>query len=117
MNHTPIAPQRFPGYILALTGPSGVGKSTMRKMLAYLCSEYVENVAMVTTRLPKQGDDGEYVYATPEEFERMKKSGAIVGATRISSSTEDRQYGYRGADIEEVWRKQKIPVVVTEMHL
>lgn len=107
----------FPGYILALTGPSGVGKSTIRRALAAISSECVENVVIVTTRNPKSGDDGEYAYATQEEFDRMKQDGTIVAATHIPSSGENRQYGYRAADIEAIWRKGKIPTVITEMHL
>src|SRR3989344_4402482 len=61
------APQRFPGYILALTGPSGVGKSTIRRMLAHTCSTYIEDIAIITTRKPKQGDNGEYIYVTQRE--------------------------------------------------
>lgn len=112
-----IAPRKFPGYILALTGPSGVGKSTIGRMLARVSAEYTSNVAILTTRAPKRGDDGEYVYTTPEEFERMKEAGAIVAATTIPSSSEARQYGYRGADIEAIWSKGKVPIVITEMHL
>ncbi|OGG80502.1 hypothetical protein A3A39_00270 [Candidatus Kaiserbacteria bacterium RIFCSPLOWO2_01_FULL_54_13] len=107
----------FPGYILALTGPSGVGKSTVSRMLTRVCSEYTANVPILTTREAKSGDDGEYVYTTPEKFERMKKAGSIVAATRIPSSSENRQYGYQSTDIESIWREGKLPVVVTEIHL
>jgi guanylate kinase len=117
MEHNSFAPQKFPGYILALTGPSGVGKSTISRVLARVGSGYTENVAIITTRAPKRGDDGEYVYTTPGEFECMKQVGAIVAATRIPSSSEDRQYGYRAEDIEVVWRKGKVPIVITEIHL
>lgn len=109
--------QEFPGYMLALTGPSGVGKSTISKMLASVCADYAEKVPILTTRKPKAGDDGEYIYATTEEFEKLKNAGAIVASTEIPSSGEDRRYGYRSEDIENIWRKGKIPVVVTEMHL
>jgi guanylate kinase len=110
-------PQKFSGYILALTGPSGVGKTTISKMLAGLCADYAEKAPIVTTRSPKQGDDGEYVYVSSEEFARLKKSGNMVSFTRIPSSGEDRQYGYRREDIEAIWHKGKTPVVVTEMQL
>jgi len=110
-------PQKFPGYILALSGPSGVGKSTISRMLTRACPEYTENVPILTTRDPKQGDDGEYIYTTQEEFERMKRAGAIVTTTQIPSLSENRQYGYRGADIEAIWKKGKLPIVVTEIHL
>src|SRR3989338_11334254 len=93
----------FPGYILALTGPSGVGKSTISRMLTHVCSEYTARVPILTTRAPKPGDDGEYVYTTEKEFERMRRAGLIVAATQIPSSGENRQYGYRGSDIEALW--------------
>lgn len=117
MNHTTFVPKKFPGYILALTGPSGVGKSTVRAMLTTVCSEFVENIPIITTRNSKQGDNGEYIHVTQEEFERMKQEGIIVAATQIPSSGENRQYGYRGADIEAAWKRGKMPAVITELHL
>ena len=112
-----IASEKFPGYILALTGPSGVGKSTIRGMLAGVGSEYIENIAIITTRNPKQGDDGEYVYVTEKEFEQMKREGVLVATAQIPFSAENRQYGYRGTDIEAAWKRGRIPSVVTELHL
>lgn len=109
--------QKFPGYILALTGPSGVGKSTISKLLTKACSDYAMNVPILTTRDPKPGDEGEYVYTTAKDFERLRRAGSIVAATLIPSETEHRQYGYRGADIEAIWKQGKLPIVVTEMHL
>ncbi len=110
-------PRKFSRYILAFTGPSGVGKSTITRMLAHACSDYAAKVPILSTRAPKPSDDGEYIYTTEAEFERMKKEGAIVAITQIPSSTENRQYGYRGADIEAIWAEGKVPVVVTEMNL
>ena len=109
--------QKFPGYILALSGPSGVGKSTISRMLTQACADYTASVPILTTREPKQGDESEYVYTTPKEFDRLLRTGAIVSATDIPSKGEARRYGYRGADIEAIWREGKVPVVVTEMHL
>ncbi len=113
----PIPVQDFPGYILALTGPSGVGKSTISKMLANACSDYAAKVPILTTRGRKSGDDGEYIYTNTKEFDRMKRDGAIVAMAQIPSSSENRQYGYRAADIEAIWKKGKLPVVVTEKNL
>lgn len=109
--------QKFPGYVLALTGPSGVGKSTISKLLTKTYSNYAVNVPILTTREPKFGDEGEYVYTTPREFNHLQRAGSIVAATNIPSESEHRQYGYRGADIEAIWKQGKLPIVITEMHL
>lgn len=107
----------FPRYILAFTGPSGVGKSTVSTMLATLCSPYIERVPILTTRKQKSGDDGEYTYTSRTAFRALKEQGALAAMADIASTTEKRWYGYRRADFEVIWKKGKIPVVVTETHL
>jgi len=106
-----------PRYILALTGPSGVGKSTISKMLTRAHGEYTANVPILTTRGERRGDDGEYVYVSDEEFDLMKHAGKIIAVAHIPSKHEDRQYGYRASDIEAIWKSGKLPVVVTEQQL
>jgi guanylate kinase len=107
----------FPRYILAFTGPSGVGKSTVSSMLATICSPYLERVPILTTRKPKHGDDGEYTYTSVAAFDALKRQDAFAAIADIPSKTESRCYGYRKEDLEKTWKKGKIPVVVTEMHL
>lgn len=107
----------FPRYILAFSGPSGVGKSTVSTMFATLCSPYLERVPVLTTRKPKKGDDGEYVYVSRATFEALRRRSALAASADIPSTTEKRCYGYRITDFEEIWKRGKIPVVVTEMHL
>jgi len=109
--------QKFPGYILALTGPSGVGKTTISKILTHMLCDFTAGVPIVTSREKKEGDDNEYQYMSVKEFERLRRSGDIVSWTRIPSGTEDRFYGYRASDITSIWKEGKIPVVITEMHL
>ncbi len=107
----------FPGYVLALTGPSGVGKTTVSILLSTQVGKYVERVPIVTTREPKAGDEDEYTHVTAEKFMDMKQSGKLAASTIIPSKSEKRWYGYRKQDIESIWKKGKIPIVVTEMHL
>lgn len=104
-------------YILALTGPSGVGKSTISRVLAQSFGDVIVPVPIVTSRAPKAGDDGEYRYVSLVEFEALRDGGHLVAFTNIPSSTEDRWYGYVAEDIESICQSGKLPVVITEMHL
>ncbi len=57
--------------LLAVSGPSGVGKGTMVKTLIERRADVVESVSC-TTRAPREGEiDGKhYFFLTKEEFER-----------------------------------------------
>ncbi len=109
--------EEFPGYILALTGPSGVGKTTVSILLSTKVGSYVERVPILTTRQPKEGDQDEYTFISYEEFMELKKEGKLATFTSIPSRDEKRFYGYRKQDIEKIWKTNKIPVIITEMNL
>ena len=111
------SPSTPSGYILALYGPSGVGKSTISRLFSAMCAEHVVAVPILTTRGPKEGDDSEYVYVDREVFTASLSSGDIIASTRIPSATEERWYGYRDSDIRSAWDAGKIPVVITEIQL
>lgn len=109
--------EEFPGYIIALTGPSGVGKTTVSILLSTSVTSYVERVPILTTRDPKKEDSDEYIHVSPEEFTKLEKEHALASFVSIPSRSEKRWYGYRKSDIEAIWKKGKVPVVITEMHL
>lgn len=112
-----VMEQNFNGYILALTGPSGVGKSTVSRLLVQMFGGYMEPVPIITTRKRKKGDDGEYSYVSTDVFEKWLKEKEIVAHAALHSRSEERLYGYRKKDIDAIWQRGAIPVVITEMHL
>ena len=74
----------FRGLIVAVSGPSGVGKGTVLARVEELLEQAnpgsVGHSISVTTRAPRgQEKDGvEYYFRTAEEFEQMIKDGKIV---------------------------------------
>jgi guanylate kinase len=104
-------------YLLALTGPSGVGKSTVSKLLASVLPEHAAVTPILTTRPAKAGDDGEYRYITVEEMNAHRTAGKLAAYACIPSSDEPRHYGYLKEDIERVWNGGKLPIVITEQGL
>ena len=112
-----VQEKEFTGYIIALTGPSGVGKTTIVKNLTTKVGDYAVKVPILTTREPSDQDEGEYEYIDQKEFDVLKKQGQLASCSRIPSSADSRWYGYRRSDIEKIWKSHKVPVVITEMGL
>ena len=68
------------GLLIVLSGPSGVGKGTVRKALFEMPEqEFVYSVSM-TTRAPRPGEvDGvDYYFVSREEFERQIAAGNLL---------------------------------------
>lgn len=109
--------QEFPGYILALTGPSGVGKSAVRNALLTMLGERAMKVPMITTAPRMQGERGEYRHMTKKAFDEAAKKHQIVALAQLELNGSTDWYGYRTADFAAIWKTGKIPVVTTETHL
>lgn len=82
--------------ILSITGPSGVGKTTlMHNLLSALPN--AKPLMSYTTRAPRPSDErGEYSYVTGEEFEAMEKAGEFLW----TASAYVNRYGTRKADVD-----------------
>lgn len=67
-----------PGKVIVISGPSGVGKSTVCHRLCDLLP--AEFSVSVTTRLPRPGErtSRDYDFVSPEEFIRLRDSGGLL---------------------------------------
>lgn len=68
------------GLLIVLSGPSGVGKGTVRKAIFSDPNVDFEYSISVTTRPPREGEvDGvDYFFKTREEFEELIKQGKLL---------------------------------------
>ncbi len=68
------------GLLIVLSGPSGVGKGTVRKELFSEPDTAFEYSVSATTRLPREGERHgvDYFFRTREEFEEMIKQDQLL---------------------------------------
>lgn len=68
------------GLLIVLSGPSGVGKGTVRKAIFSDPDVDFEYSISVTTRPPREGEvDGvDYFFKTKEEFEELIRQGKLL---------------------------------------
>ena len=67
------------GVLLALTGPSGVGKGAICKRLQERHSDY-HIITSYTTRAPRPGEENgiDYCFLTKQEFEAKIQEGFFL---------------------------------------
>jgi guanylate kinase len=68
------------GLLIVLSGPSGVGKGTVRKELFSQPDTAFEYSVSATTRLPREGETNgvDYFFKTREEFEEMIRQDQLL---------------------------------------
>ena len=72
--------RRERGLLIVLSGPSGVGKGTVRKELFSQPDTNYEYSISMTTRKPREGEvDGvDYFFKSREEFETLIDQGKLL---------------------------------------
>lgn len=68
------------GLLIVISGPSGVGKGTVRRALFERANHNLEYSVSMTTRPPREGEvhGKDYYFVTREEFERYIKEGKLL---------------------------------------
>lgn len=85
------------GRLFILSGPSGVGKGTLRQRVIGSLDGLVYSISC-TTRRPRQGEtDGvEYRFVTDDAFDAMARDGMFLEWARV----HDARYGTLREDVE-----------------
>ena len=73
------------GLLIVLSGPSGVGKGTVRKLVFEDESLNLEYSISMTTRLPRNQEENgkDYFFVTKEEFEEKIKDNELLEYARF----------------------------------
>lgn len=101
------------GLLVVLSGPSGVGKGTVRKALFELEGHDLVYSTSMTTRLPREGEvDGEdYYFVSKEEFEQRIKDDKFLEYAQFVGN----YYGTPKDKVEEQMEQGKEVVLEIEI--
>jgi guanylate kinase len=85
-------------FIVVVSGPSGVGKSTVVDRVLERATNFIHSVS-ITTRPPRGGErDGvDYYFVTPDEFAKRRDAGELLEWAEVHG----RLYGTPAAFVEK----------------
>lgn len=101
--------------VLVISGPAGVGKTSVMNLVLRDYNSKVAHVAAVTTRPMHKGDkDGSpFHFMTPEAFQQAVDAGQLLAV----SEHDGQQYALRAQDLQDAWDGCKVPVVEAPLPL
>jgi guanylate kinase len=98
-----------------ISGPSGVGKGTLYKMLQEKHPDTFATTISHTTRDPRPGEvrDKDYYYVTMQDFEDLIEKKGFVEHAKFGRN----RYGTSRAMIDELSSKGKVVILDIEMEV
>jgi guanylate kinase len=98
-----------------ISGPSGVGKGTLYKLLLSRRPNVFATSVSHTTRNPRPGEQRgvDYYYITMEEFEKMIEEGKFVENAKFGGN----RYGTSKMTISDLTESGKVVVLDIEMEV
>lgn len=102
----------LPGTLVVLSGPSGVGKSTVAQKLIEEKGGYVRSIS-VTTRDPREGEeDGvDYSFIDVDEFMRLTEANELVEHAKVY----DNYYGTPKEPLRNALKDHKAYLLVIDV--
>jgi guanylate kinase len=107
------APHRLPtdtddGMLLIISGPSGVGKTTITRAVERSIPDAVFSVSATTRPMTEADAEGiDYHFVTDAEFERMKAAGEFLESAGIYG----KKYGTPRKWVEEQLRRGRLVIL------
>jgi guanylate kinase len=100
------------GKLVVLTGPSGVGKGTLVRLLLVRHPELYLSIS-ATTRNPRPGEiDGQnYYFVTKEQFEQMIRAGELLEWAEYAGN----YYGTPRVKVEEQLDRDRVVILEIEV--
>jgi THO complex subunit 1 len=100
---------------IVISGPSGVGKGTLIKMLIDKHPKVLGKKASHTTRAPREGEvNGQhYFFVNREEFDVMRDGDEFLEFNNFN----DNDYGTSQKVVEGIIAQGKVPVMEMDMHV
>jgi guanylate kinase len=100
------------GFLLVVSGPSGVGKGTLVERLLAARPECALSISATTRpRRPHETDGVQYHFVTREEFERRRAAGQFLEWAEVHGHL----YGTPGAFVEERLRLRRVVVLEVDV--
>ena len=100
------------GFLLVVSGPSGVGKGTLVERLLKARPECVLSISATTrARRPHETEGVQYHFLTPEEFLRRRDAGLFLESAEVHGAL----YGTPRAFVEERLRRGEVVVLEVDV--
>ncbi len=103
--------ENLPGLLVVLSGPAGVGKTTVAARLLER-EGFVRSIS-ATTRAPRQGEVNgrEYHFVTQEEFKRLIASGELIEHAEVHGNF----YGTPKQPLRDALGKRQVMLMVIDV--
>ena len=99
------------GMLVVVSGPSGVGKSTVVNALCVHDSRVVRSVSLTTRRArPDETNGTHYAFVTDEAFDRARAAGELLEWAEV----HDHRYGTPRQWVEEQRRQGRVVVLAID---